>query len=233
MSSELRIAPDVLAHSVEDYRRAWERCELLTIENFLVSEDAAAVANFLERIDDRAWSVSVHPHHPSIYTFENSAENQDLIAQAIKSATAAKARGAFSYFFRRHEPPSNDQFDFQRFVMSEPCLALLKEVTGLELSTSVSVFCSSYGPGCFLSTHTDTGRGKLAFVYNATRSWDASDGGQFQLLKADWSTIAASVPPTYNSFTFFRVEDDGVPHRVLPVAETAKARRLAISGWLV
>jgi Rps23 Pro-64 3,4-dihydroxylase Tpa1-like proline 4-hydroxylase len=74
--------------------------------------------------------------------------------------------------------------------------------------------------------------GKLAFVYNATRLWDDRDGGQFQLLSPDWSEVVVTVPPRHNSFTFFRVEDQGVPHRVLPVATTT-ARRLSISGWLV
>ena len=229
----LRIAPEVLARSVEDYKAAWARTELLTIDDFLPPEDAATVADFLESISDGAWAVSVHPHHPSIYTFENSPENHELIGTAIKSATAANSRGIFSYYFRRHEPAGNETFDFQQFIMSEACLALFKEVTGLDLSTSISVFCSCYGPGCFLSTHTDTGRGKLAFVYNATRSWNDDDGGQFQLLSPDWSSVLATVRPRYNSLTFFRVEGQGVPHRVLPVAPTATAPRLAISGWLV
>lgn len=229
----LRIAPEVLSRSVEDYRAAWARTDLLTIDDFLVPEDAGTVADFLEAISDRGWAVSVHPHHPSIYTFDNSPENQELIDVAVKDATAANSRGAFSYYFRRYEPAGNEKFAFQRFVMSEACLALFKEVTGLDLSTSISVFCSCYGPGCFLSTHTDTGRGKLAFVYNATRSWDDGDGGQFQLLSPDWKSVLATVPPRYNSLTFFRVEDQGVPHRVLLVSSTTTARRLAISGWLV
>src|SRR5512135_1833810 len=230
--AELRISPEVLTRS-EDYKAAWQSIELLTIENFLLHEDAAAVADFVEGIPDRAWAVSAHPYHPSIYTFENSPENQETIEAAIKSASAENARGGFAYYFRRADPTGSDRVDFSRFVMSDPCLALLKSITGLDLSSSVSVFCSCYGPGCFLSTHTDTGRGTLAFVYNVTRTWDDRDGGQFQLLKAGWSEIAATVPPRYNSLTFFRVEGDGVPHRVLPVSDTTRARRLAISGWLV
>jgi hypothetical protein len=232
-SRELCISAEVLAHPVEDYKAAWSRTELLTIENFLVPEDAVVVADFLEAVPESEWSVSVHPHHPSIYTFANTPENQATIDAAIKSAAAEYARGGFSYYFRRHEPAAIDRFDFPRFLMSEPCLSLLSRVTGLDLSASVSVFCSCYGAGCFLSTHTDTGRGKLAFVYNATRSWDDRDGGQFQLLTSGWSEIVATVQPRHNSLTFFRVEGDGVPHRVLPVSGTTRARRLAVSGWLV
>ena len=229
----LRIAREVLTRSAEEYKAAWARTELLTIENFLVPEDAEAVADFLEAISDQSWAVSVHPHHPSIYTFENAPENQELISTAIKSASEAYSRGAFAYHFRRHEPAGNEMFDFSDFLMSKACLSLLSTVTGLDLSTSVSVFCSCYGPGCFLSTHTDTGRGKLAFVYNATRFWNDGDGGQFQLLSPDWASVLATVPPRYNSLTFFRVEGQGVPHRVLPVSTTTTSRRMAISGWLV
>lgn len=230
---ELRISPEVLSRSVDELRMAWARAELLTLDGFLVSDDAAIVADFLEGVPDSAWAVSVHPHHPTIYTFDNTLENRQTIDEGIKSAAAEYARGGFSYYFRRHEPAASDRFDFRQFVMSPACLALLGAVTGLDLLTSVSVFCSCYGAGCFLSTHTDTGRGKLAFVYNATRSWDERNGGQFQLLSPDWSEVVATVQPRYNSFTLFRVEGQGVPHRVLPVAQDATVRRLAISGWLV
>jgi len=229
----LRISPDILCRPVTEYQAAWNKLELLTIGNFLHIEDAEAVASFLEGLADRDWAVSVHPHHPSIYTFENSPENAETLQAAIKSASAANARGAFSYHFRRHEPAKSDRFNFPQFLTSEPCLSLLTAVTGLDLTASVSVFCSCYGPNCFLSTHTDTGRGKLAFVYNATRSWDESDGGLFQRLSLDWSAVLATVLPTYNSLTFFRVEGNGVPHRVLPVSPTTTKKRLAISGWLV
>lgn len=232
-SRELRITPEVLARSSEDYQAAWAHTKLLTIENFLVAADAAAVADFLEGIPEAAWSVSVHPYHPSIYTFDNTPENRETIDAAVKSAAAEHARGGFSYHFRRHEPAANDAFDFSRFIMSAACLELLARVTGLDFSTSVSVFCSCYEAGCFLSTHTDTGRGRLAFVYNATRSWDDRDGGQFQLLSPSWAEVVTTVPPRFNSLTFFGVEGDGVPHRVLPVAQETAARRLAISGWLV
>jgi hypothetical protein len=203
------------------------------LENFLEPEGAAAVSDFLEQISDSAWDVSVHPHHPEIYTFSNTLENQPIIEAAIKSATAEHTRGGFSYYFRRHEPAANDRFDFQQFVMSAPCLTLLRGMTDHDLTTSISVFCSCYTAGCFLSTHTDTGRGKIAFVYNATRNWDPSDGGQFQILSQDWSKVTRTVQPTHNSLTFFDVEGEGVPHRVLPVSPQTSARRLAISGWLI
>ena len=227
------VSPAVLACPVDDYRAAWSRRELLTIGDFLVASDAALVADFLESVPERDWSVSAYPYHPSVHTFENSAENQETIAAAIASASAEHGRGGFAYHFRRRDPAASETFDFASFVISDACLPLLRAITGLDFSLSISVFCSCYGPGCFLSTHTDTGRGKLAFVYNATRSWDDRDGGQFELLSSDWSQVVATVPPRYNSFTIFRVEGDGVPHRVLPVAPDATARRLAIAGWLV
>ena len=229
---DLRIAPEVLSRPIEEYRAAWSALELLTTDDFLQPADASGVTDFLEMIPDSDWAVSVHPY-ANVYTFANSSENQQTISDAIKSASEAYSRGAFAYHFKRHEPAGNELFDFSHFLMSKACLSLLSSVTGLDLTTSVSVFFSCYGSGCFLSTHTDTGRGKLAFVYNATRSWNDSDGGQFQLLSPDWSSVLATVRPRYNSLTFFRVEGQGVPHRVLPVAPTATARRLAISGWLV
>jgi len=228
----MRISRGVL-EKIADYKISWQSDKLLTLESFLEPQDAAIVSDFLEQIPDSAWDVSAHPHHPTIYTFSNTPENQPTIEAAIKSAAAEHARGGFSYHFRRHEPAADDRFDFQQLVMSDLCLSLFRDVTGHDLSASISVFCSCYTAGCFLSTHTDTGRGKIAFVYNATRNWDPNDGGQLQLLSHDWSTITKIVQPMHNALTIFDVEGEGVPHRVLPVSPTTTARRLAIAGWLV
>lgn len=228
----LQISSDVMGR-IEDLRASWQVDKILTVEDFLPRPVATKVAEFLEHIPDKCWSVSVHPHHPSIYTFDKTPENRQIIEAAIKSATEENDQGRFAYFFRRHEPAANDEFDFQQFLTSRHCLDFFERVTGETLEASISVFCSCYHTGCFLSTHTDTGRGKIAFVYNATRDWDESDGGCFELLSRDRSRVERTVPPTYNSLTFFHVEGDGVPHRVTRVSAATLNRRLAISGWLV
>ena len=50
MLREPRISREVLAKPVEEYQADWSRGELVPIENFLDSEDAARVADFLEGI---------------------------------------------------------------------------------------------------------------------------------------------------------------------------------------
>lgn len=112
-------------------------------------------------------------------------------------------------------------------------LLFFNDITDLGLTNSISIFGSCYSKNCFLSTHTDIGRGKLAFVFNVTKNWDNNDGGYFELLAPNWSTVIKRVEPVFNSLTMFLVEGNGIPHRVIPVSSTTENRRIAYSGWLI
>lgn len=109
-------------------------------------------------------------------------------------------------------------------VASEPIIPGLTKTT--------AVFASRYRPGCFLGTHGDNGRGKVAFVWNLTTHWHPMYGGSLTMLENDWRTVKRVVDPEFNSLVLFRVEETGTPHYVsyIPDCITGK-ERWAISGW--
>lgn len=118
-------------------------------------------------------------------------------------------------------------------IESRETLTKIRAHTDTTVDTAVAIFGACYKADCFLHTHSDTGRGKIAFVYNVTApGWDAvKDGGSFQLLSDDWGTVKRTVEPVFNSLTIFDVHDQGQPHRVLPVSSTCTRKRLTVSGW--
>lgn len=95
------------------------------------------------------------------------------------------------------------------------------EMTDLKLGES---FISVYERGDFLSTHTDDGKGDIAFVLNLTKDWKPEYGGMFH-------SQGQYITPTFNSLMIMTLEDGGQPHFVSEVSQRATHSRLAFSGW--
>jgi hypothetical protein len=221
-------------HSVETLRAEWAQTRCLQLTDFCKPTPALAeLTEFMNAQPASYWSRSVHPYHPSKYTFSPGELGAEDEAAALAGARQAMARGDFAYAFQRCEYhgdgcPVCCAMDFLR---SEPVRALLSEVTGQELSGIASIFASRYAAGDFLTTHTDTGRGKLAFVLNLTQDWQPAFGGALQLVDWDMRTVTRTLSPKYNSMCIFQVEGQGVPHQVTQVPEALQKHRIALSGW--
>lgn len=228
----MKINPTV-HDNIDQYKKLWTSEKIVTIDNFLTEEDANKYRDYLLSLDDEQWCVSIHPYQPDIYTFYQTPDNKEFIQNGIRSANEANNRGEFSYCFKRTEQYRDDGYPFDKILMSEESLKIINDITEMDITTSISVFASCYDRDSFLSTHTDCGRGKIAFVYNLTRDWDPSQGGCFQLLEDNWSGIRKQVTPKFNSLTIFCVTGDGVPHRVTKVSSECPDKRIAFSGWLV
>jgi hypothetical protein len=221
-------------HAVDALKKEWEQSRCLQLTNFFKPTPALAeLTEFLSAQPPSYWSRSVHPYHPSQYTFAPGELDAEAEEAALAGARQALARGEFSYAFQRCEYhgdgcPMCCAMDFLR---SEEVRALLSAVTGQELSGVVSIFASRYASGDFLTTHLDTGRGKLAFVLNLTQDWLPPFGGALQLIDCDWRTVVRTLSPKHNSLCIFQVEGEGVPHQVTQVPQGVHKQRLALSGW--
>lgn len=211
----------------------WQKDGIITITNFLPLEQAEHLRKYLLDLPEDKWNVSVHPYHPAVYTFSNTPENHEHITNGIKSANAGYDAGQFSYCFKRFDGYNNDGIRFQDFMTSKDVLSVLRDITGFDISEAISIFGSCYSGNSFLSTHTDTGRGKIALVYNLTKDWDEDNGGCFELLTPDWQGVKKRVLPLFNSLTIFDVRGDGVPHRVTRIKPEVTEKRVAFSGWLI
>jgi len=218
---------------LDNYKKLWQENGIVTITDLLCPVLADDLNEYLLDLPEERWDVSIHPYLPQQYTFSNTSDNQDFITKGIKSANDAYNRGEFSYCFRRYEGYSNDGIKIKELISSADFLQTINDITGASVKDVISVFASMYTSNSFLSIHTDTGRGKIAFVLNLTKDWDENNGGCFELLTPDWCNVKRRVCPQFNSLTFFNVEGDGVPHRVTRIHENITAKRIAFSGWLI
>lgn len=220
----LQLNPNI---TVDDYIATWNNEKIVTIDNLLREEDANKLNEYLLNLSEEQWDVSIHPYDNKIFTFSNTIENRGHIIAGTKTANAANDAGLFSYCFRRHE----GTIGAKELFSSPELMNLINCITNMGVKDIVTVFASMYNANSFLSTHTDTGRGKIAFVLNLTKNWDENNGGCFELLDKNWGTVRKKIIPRFNSLTIFNVENEGVPHRVTKVRSDVKKCRLAISGW--
>lgn len=222
--------------SIDDmnqYKAQWNDEKIVTIHNILSNDYATQLNHYLLNLPDNKWNVSIHPYMTNIYTFSNTEENKTHIINGTISANNSYDKGEFSYCFRRYDNYENDGIKIKELMLSQDYLQLINNITQLNVNTVISVFGSMYTENSFLSTHTDTGRGKIAFVLNLTKDWNENDGGCFELLEHDWCHVKKRVCPQFNSLTIFNVEENGVPHRVTRINPDVKDKRIAFSGWLI
>ncbi len=110
-------------------------------------------------------------------------------------------------------------------------LQMLARVTGDHSVTRLDAQATCYRPGHFLRYHNDQADGegrRFAFVLNLSRQWQADWGGLLQILNGR-DQVVATLSPSYNSLSLFRVP---LEHCVSMVTPFAQQPRLAITGWL-
>lgn len=227
MDTPLILNPNL---DIDKLRNTYKNDNMIVIQDFLTTESATSMEQSLKNINENAWMVSMHPYQSNMYTFYQNEQNLKFIEEGKISAQNGLANGEFSYLFCRNE--GNHVQDFIQFIKSENTIKLLSQIVQMDLKDPISIFASKYGPGCFLTTHTDTGRGTIAFVYNLTRDWRPQYGGCFQIVTWDYKKVEKTIVPEFNTFVMFNVEGSGIPHQVTPVIPNAKFSRIAISGWL-
>lgn len=225
---------DVLSKLRETYKSS---DNVITIPDLLDKEHASKLETHIRNLPSQEWGVSIHPYRSDILTFNNIPMNSGAIKEGKQKAHESMKNGGFSYFFYRHDGHKTDctclLCSTIALFKTEPFFKMIKAITDEDVSSTISVFSSIYRAGCFLSTHTDTGRGKLAFVFNITKDWNVENGGLFQLLKWDYQSVTKTVVPTFNTLTVFRVVGNGIPHRVTCVVDETTNERVAVSGWLI
>ena len=147
----------------------------------------------------------------------------DWEAQLTNSLRQGKMTYQFTRSVEHKEGCSCYECELKKYAASEMKEVVEKEtgIAGLELAES---FISVYERGDFLSTHTDKGKGDVAFVLNLTKGWKPEYGGLFHSQRQ-------YVIPTFNSLIIMTLEDGGQNHFVSEVSQRATHSRLAFSGW--
>jgi SM-20-related protein len=119
-----------------------------------------------------------------------------------------------------------------RWMGSEPFMALMRQVCGIESINRIYAQATMYSRGNFLVAHDDhVGKEsrRLAYVINLTRQWRPDWGGLLHFSASDGSVLDTFYPH-FNSMALFLVPQT---HFVSYVAPFAQGERNAITGWLI
>lgn len=117
------------------------------------------------------------------------------------------------------------------FLNGEAFLDLARTITGEARIAFADGQVTRYRRGCFLTGHTDEGRGKnryYAYVLNLSPRWRLEWGGLL-MFHGDEGHVSEAFLPKFNSLNLLKVPQ---PHSVSQVSLFAGDDRLAITGWL-
>jgi len=115
---------------------------------------------------------------------------------------------------------------FYEFFSSKEFIKFISEITNTNLKfIDMSGFI--YDDTDYLLPHDDRLAGrKIAYILNLTKGFTKADGGALQFFKKN--KIVKSIPPTFNTFTIFKVSPKSL-HQVQEII--TKKKRLSFGGW--
>jgi len=161
--------------------------------------------------------------------------NQKRNDQIGADVNKAFSQDRFSYIFHRamnNRNPSMIENDIRQALGSSAFINYLNEITGLNLTKLTTLFMSRYRSGHFLSPHSDTGNGKIAFVISLSKNWLPQYGGLLHFLSDDRTEIVETYCPKFNHMVIFQVDENNKhPHFVSHVAPNVQHNRISIVGW--
>lgn len=234
LTSSLLVSPSL--EKIELYKNAFQQDRKVVFTDLMEPTYARTLQTFLTRLLPRFWYCATCIRRDRAEKAVTPG-NSRFHAQRIAIAQSAFSRGEFAYYFYRTFnaiPGEYSPLEIQlRAIISSPVMiSLLKEVTGLEITRLRTLFVAKYSPGCFLSTHSDHGNGKIAFVIHLTEGWKPQYGGNLHFLNEERDQILEVFSPIFNSMMIFEVpEPNGIPHFVGHVAPGTPVERITITGW--
>jgi Rps23 Pro-64 3,4-dihydroxylase Tpa1-like proline 4-hydroxylase len=216
----------------EDLTNIFKEKKRLKINNFLKESYAELLFQYLNNYKEWNLATGIDKNK---YEKKNIPQNNNINNLQIKNVNNAFSKDQFCYIFNRFMNGNNmsfHEFSLRQILSSQNFINQLNEITGLELTKLTTLFASKYKSGNFLSTHSDKGNGRLAFVINLTKFWKPSYGGNLHFMNNDRTEIIDTFVPGFNNLIIFYIPPDiGIPHYVSHVINGVKYNRYAISGW--
>lgn len=202
-------------------------------KNFLSEEEALDLSTKIYDTPEHWWATAIKSDDKEPIYLSNSLRDfystnllqQDLVNRLLS--------GNFSYKFKRSTTHVNNctcyECTFAETHLNNTIKNKVLEVTSWKNCEIAERFTSAYGPGDFLSLHTDENRG-VAFILNLTMGWKPEFGGMLNVLQEDGTFKA--IFPEFNSLILMEIDEcGGTPHFVSEISQYAPNHRVAISGW--
>lgn len=238
MSALIEINPNLdRAALAERFRQAGR----VQIADVLTEESAAALRGLLQAQTPwlLTWSAgddserNIDAQRLAAMTREESASIERKLIEAVH-------RGEFCYIYSNY--PLDEAYDrgwnpgspleqLTEELRSDPFAQLLRDVSGHSEIVGADGYATMYGPGHFLSQHTDEAplwRRVVAYVLNLTFVDWRPDYGGYLTFYDDNGDVDLAIRPKFNTLNIFSVPQ---MHGVTRVAPFAPFGRAAISGW--
>lgn len=210
---------------------------VLQIRDVLQDESAARLHETL--LKHTPWGVAFYEEGARFYRREEMLALSPDARAAMLRGIEQRARGAYQYLYhcypllkayQEHWDDSHPLMRWLEFVNTDIMLDLIRAVSGIAGIKKADGQATFYGPGNFLSQHSDqfdSEQWRLAYVYNLTRDWRPDWGGYLQFFNAA-GDVEKALMPRFNVLNIFAVPR---LHAVQPVASFAGGPRFALTGW--
>ena len=232
------------ALNLKKLRQQFGKEKNVKIPDFLETEEAEKLFDHMDRVMPEDWWFFSSFVNKSGQGYSSKPENirrfnEELpnIEERLKYAQDGFNSGHFSYAFDRtisnhHEGCPCVECQFRTHLISDEVLALIRLVTGVNVSKPQELFMSRFLARHFLSPHHDANKGKIGFVLSLSKGWRPEYGGNLHIMDEDYVTLQKVVVPGFNRLTLFDIPSrDGVPHFVSHVVPMITNKRYSITGW--
>ena len=222
--------------SLEEIRNKFKSDGFVVIKDFFPPDDAEKYHKFFYNdMPKDWWHMSTYFGKQNIIRMDKSHKNKKEVIKLWKEAGQLINQETLSYRFWRtinHDSKCHcENCNIRKVFNSPKMMSIINSISEENVSTTHAMFASRYTEGCYLSTHTDKGNGKIAFVYNLSKNWRPCWGAMLHFLEPDCVSVRNVILPIFNSLTIFRVPENGIPHFVSQVSDGVTAERIAVSGW--
>lgn len=225
-------------NEINELKKNFENYKKIIIPNIFIYEEIEQIYRFLSRLLPQYWLCCTCVKKDRL----ELPLTDKLNALRIKMVNEAFGRNEFSFYFYRTFNMNPFQYSLieykiRNYMSSQIFIDFLNNITNVGLTKLNTLFVSKYTSNCFLSTHNDSGNGRIAFVLHLTKDWKPQYGGHLHFLNESRTEITDTFTPQFNSLMIFEVppkgenSDGGIPHFVGHVAPNVTIPRISITGW--
>lgn len=228
---------DFGVEALADLRKALARDTRIQIQGLLTDSSAASLADEVRGAPFQTVTTNSQGHVdlPRAWIDSLTPEQRRTFGEAMQESATER----FQYLYDTYPlwdlgeagklPPY--WRGVLKFLNGEAFLDFARAVTGEARIAFADAQVTRYRRGCFLTGHTDEGKGKnryYAYVLNLSPRWRIEWGGLL-MFHGDDGHVDQALLPKFNSLSLLKVPQ---PHSVSQVSLFAGDDRLAITGWL-
>lgn len=219
-------------NQLEQYKKAFTSEGIVRIENFLNSDDAVLLSEFVQNQVEFTNAFYINNENKEATDKQISELNPEQRRSLYLSIYQNAAQGiGFLYGRQKINESSQEQLvGFINRLNDSSTLSMISEITSQSSISHADGQVTRYRVGDFLTRHVDDIPGEtreVAYVLGLSPQWHADWGGLLQQYSAD-GTPEKSWAPVFNTLTIFDVKK---VHSVTSIAPFSPLSRYSITGW--